>query len=467
MIKARAFLIQFISLICLIFLINGLLHPALSQSYIKKNFLYNKSLLSSSNSSTWSRIWEREPSIGEEIITDSSYNVYVIGRIYWPPEDLIFNIKYDEYGHEQWNTTWKFKNIAWGYNVAGLMVDTQQNIYNLINLYSLEDKSVLMKINNTGFSEWNQTFSGNADLIYIDKYDKVYVSGHIWDGTLDKGYIFLKKFDQNGISLWNNTFLVDDFHHISLGYPCAIMVDHLNQTFVAGVLHTYGFPGESTYFSFGNYNPAPFLYITVYNSSGNLISFHKWRIYDYYISKKMIFDISCNFYVMGVDKSLSFNKLFKYNSSGELIFSTPDWEKDAIEDPSEFWKYIALDPSNNTYCSGTNFWTGIRNSELYIVKNDNEGNFEWDGAYNFFHDTHGGDIYIDSNFSIYLTGNNDEKTLTLKNPNLGNFSEDIFHNIDIGIIISTTVIFCIGGLIGIFFYIRFSRRSSNKTLKFD
>ena len=459
MIKARMFLFKFIFLICLIFLINGLLSPLWSHNFIKTNSSNFDSLLDSSNSSTWSRIWETEHSIGEELVTDASYNVYIAGRIYEYTDNKIFNIKYDKYGFEQWNKTWKFYDYCENVKLA---IDSRSNIFNLVS-FSLSDLSVLMKINNSGFSEWNQTIKGCANVIYLDKLDNIYISGYIWDSNTDMAYIFLKKFNQNGISLWNNTFLVDDFHDLSLGYPCAIMVDHLNQTWVAGLLHTLGFPGESTYLSFNYYTPAPYVYISVYNSSGNLVSFHKWRIYDYYISKKIIFDTSCNLYLMGVDKSLSLNKLFKHNSSGELIFSTPDWHKDAIGETLEFWENIAQDPSNNTYCTGINyFWTGRGNYELYIVRFDNQGNFEWDGAYNLFHDARCSDIYIDSNYSIYLTGINDERMLILKNPILGDFSDPFYINLEL--IISASSIFCIWGLIGIFFYIRFLRRSPKKVL---
>lgn len=437
-------LINFIFLICLIFLINGLLNPFLFNNFNKSNFPNNNSLPKSSNSSTWSRIWEDDTLYGEHIVTDTSYNVYIAGTVYTNQSDKALNIKYDKYGVEQWNRTWKVNGFSYHVDFS---IDSQSNIYNLIVL-SPRDLSVLMKINSTGVSQWNRSFKGNAKCIYLDQLDNIYISGYIWDWENDKQYIYLKKFNQKGISLWNSTFIRDDYHSL-MGYPRTIMVDHLNRIFVAGYLTSEDFP---------------YAYISIYDSLGTLISFHKWEIYDYYIKSNMILDTSCNLYLMGIDKTHTRNKIFKYNSSGKLLFSSPEWHKDAIEEHSEFWEFIAQDPLNNTYCSGTNyFWNGRDNFELYVVKFDNQGNFEWEGAYNYYGNTWHIDIYIDSNFSIYLIGVNDGRFFILKNPILGAAILDPFY-FNIELIIYTSSIFCIWGLIGIFFYVRFLRRSPKKVL---
>ena len=314
-----------------------------------------------------------------------------------------------------------------------------------------------MKINNTGKSDWNQTIVGDAQCIYLDEHDNIYISGYIWDWSRDELHIYLKKFNKNGISQWNHTFLMDDIIDL-FGFPCTIMVDHLNQTYVAGILATPGFQDDSGYYSFGSYYPAPLIFFCIYNSSGDLVLFNMWRILDYFISTSMIFDTSCNLYLIGADKLVSQNNILKYNSSGHLQLSTPDWQKNAIVHSIEFWKDIALDPSNNIYCGGTNYYyTGIPNYELYLVKFHNEGNLEWDGAWNHLSDSQFRDIYIDSNFSIYLTGNSDIRALILKNPIFGEFSNPFYINIDV--VISLLFIFSVWGMIGIFFYIRFLRRS--------
>jgi len=437
----------------LIFLISGLYYPSWSQKHSKNVFLNFNSLKNSSNSSTWSRIWEVDSTIGEEIATDLSNNVYIVGRFYRHPEDPIFNIKFDEYGHEQWNATWKLNNNT---SIAGLVVDSQQNIYNLVNLYALEDKSIIMKINNIGKSVWNKTIAGNTDCIYLDKHDNIYISGRIWDWRKDELHIYLKKFNKNGISQWNHTFLMDDIINL-FGFPCTIMVDHLNQTYMAGILSTSGFE-NGDYHSFGSYYPAPLIFTCIYNSSGNLVSYNMWRILDYYISTSMIFDTSCNLYLIGADRNVSRNIILKYDSSWHSQLLTPDWQKKEIGDSSEFWEHITLDIYNNIYCGGTNYYfTGKSNYELYLVKFNSLGNLEFDGAWNYLSDARCMDIYVDSNLSIYLTGSSDKRALILKNPVFGEFSNPSYININI--IITLTTIFCICGIIGIYFFIRFRRRS--------
>lgn len=451
--KSRLFLAINCFILSMGFLLTGLYYPFWSQNHSKNNFLNYNSLLNSSNPSTWSQIWEVDSSVGEEIVTDLSNNVYIVGRIYEYPEDSIFNIKYDKYGYEQWNTTWKFDSNC---DIAGFTADTQYHIYNLVKFYYPEKKSILMKIDNTGKSVWNKTIAGDAGCIYLDKHDNIYISGYIWDGSRDELHIYLKKFNKNGISQCNHSFLMDDIINL-FGFPCTIMVDHLNQTYVAGILWTSGFKDEH-YHSFGRYHPAPLIFTCIYNSSGNLVSYNMWSILDYYISSIMIFDTSSNLYLIGADKLISRNIILKYNSSGHLQFTTPDWQKDAIVDSSEFWEHITLDSYNNIYCGGTNhYFTGKPNSELYLVKFNNEGNFEFDGAWNNLSDTWCRDIYIDSNLSVYLTGDRDKRALILKNPVFGEFSNPPYININL--IITLTSIFGISGMVGVYFYIRFRKRS--------
>lgn len=457
--KAKLFIVIVVLTFCLFFLISGLYSPSWSQNHSNKNFPNYNTLKKSSNSYTWSRIWEVDISAGEKIITDLSNNVYIAGKIS-RYEDSIFNIKFDKHGHEQWNITWKLPNNTYCH-IVGLLVDTQQNIYNLVKHYYPEDISILMKINNTGKSDWNITIAGTADCIYLDKHENIYISGYIFEGKGDLLYIYLKKFNKNGISQWNHTFLMDKIIDL-YGFPCTIMVDHLNQTYMAGILSTNGFK-DNDHHQFGSYYPAPLIFTCIYNSTGNLISYNMWRILDYYISTSMIFDTSYNLYLIGADRKISHNIILKYNSSGYLQYITPAWQKDAIVDSSEFWEFITLDSLNNIYCVGTNhYYTGMFHYgkfhyELYIAKFHNEGNLELDGAWNHLSNVHCYDIYIDSNFSMYLTGTIDKRTFILKNPILGEFTNPTYININM--IITLTTIFCVCGIIGIYFYIRFKERS--------
>jgi hypothetical protein len=412
----------------------------------------------SSNSNTWSYLWDFDYSFGEAIITDPSCNVYIAGRIYSYPENKIFNIKYDKNGFKQWNVIWSLNEKC---SIADMALDNQSNMYNLVQK---ESESLLMKINSSGFSEWNKTIEGTAECMYIDKFDNIYIYGDLWNLSSDEQYIYLKKIDQYGKSIWNNSLLTDDLYstysfYSSHGLPRTIIVDDLNQTYAGGLFFSSGFPGESTYYMFGSYIPAPYAYISIYDSSGILTSFKKWRISEYYITINMVFDNFCNLYLMGADKSISHNTLLKYNSSGILQFST-NWHNKAIE-RIEFWYYIAQDTLNNTYCAGENFfWDGKVNYIVYYVKFNNQGIVEWDGECDLYYNAGIGDLYIDSNFSVYLTGQNAGKMMILKNPILSPILDPFYINIELTIILSS--IFSIWGLAGIFFYVYVMRNSPKK-----
>lgn len=418
--KMKSWLLKSIFLISLIPLTNESFNSCFFKNYNMDDHLEFNPKLNSSKSNNWSRIWDFYQSNGEQIITDNSSNVYIAGRTFnvSMSKSKIINVKYNKFGSEQWNDCWMFNGEC---SVKEFAIDSESNIYNLVSINAFpDDKNVLMKINSSGFSEWNKTFEGSIKCVHIDKHDNIFVSGYIWDWTNDIEYIFLKKFDQNGISQWNSTFRNEDYFSL-IAYPLAIMIDHANQTCVAGLINTYGFPGETDYLSFGSYIPSPYVYVTIYDSSGVLTSLHKWRILDYYITSDIIFDPSLNFYLMGVDRSLTRNILLKYDFFGNLLFSS-DWQKNGIEETFEFWQHIAQDKLNSTYCAGVNYWDRRNNHEIYLVKFDNQGNLEWDGACNI-QNTYCDDLCIDSNFSLYLTGSSNSKMLILKNPSLVDINE--------------------------------------------
>ena len=388
----------------------------------------------------------------EKVVTDSSNNIYIAGGFCSNQEGPIFNVKFDEYGQKLWNSTWKLNNNF--KIITDLAVDTEQNIYNLVKFY-FPDTSVIMKINNSGKSIWNKTFAGIANSIHIDKHDNIYVSGEIFNHKNDKVHIFLKKFNSDGKSIWNHSFLLDDIYDL-YGFPCTIMVDHLNQTYVAGIIST-----RSWSFSFGNYWGAPIIFTCVYNSSGSLVSFYSWHREDYYISSTMIFDTFCNLYLMGTDKEITQNIIFKYDSSWHLNITIADWQNDAIVGTSDVWESIFIDNSKNIYCAGINsFFSGY---ELYLVKFNSSGHLGFDGAWNNLSITWCYDMHVDSELNIYISaltgiGIYNQRALILKNPVLGEFSNPSIP-IDIPYIISISSIVFVCGMAGIYFIIHFRRRS--------
>lgn len=456
--KVKSCLFKPVFLISFILLANGSFNSSFLKNCNMNNHLDYNPQLKSSNSNNWSLVWDFYQSIGEHIITDKSNNIYIAGRTFNVSNDKsqIVNVKFNKFGSEQWNECWVFNNQC---SIKEFAIDSESNIYNLVSIQSFPNtKNILMKIDSSGFSEWNKTIEGTIECVHLDKYDNIYISRYIWDWTYDIEYIYLNKFDQNGKSLWNNTFRNKDFFSL-IAYPLAIMVDNFNQTYIAGLINSNGFPNDPVYYQFGSYIPAPYVYISIYNTSGVLTSLHKWRIYDYYVTSDIILDSSYNIYLMGIDKSINKNILLKYDFYGNLLFSS-DWHRNAIEETYEFWQDIAQDPLNHTYCAGVNYWDRKNYYEIYLVKFDDQGNIEWDGAYDV-QNTYCGDLHIDSNFNIYLTGSDNGKMLILKNPILIEITDPVDTNpVDNNINLLILICFIVGisGL-GIFLFFKYVRRS--------
>lgn len=455
-IRSQLVMICFLSSIGL--LSNCFYYSNESQFYNEDNFLRSNTKLNSLNSSSWCRTLAVN-TVGERIVTDSSNNVYIVGRFYLHSDDPFFNIKFDNYGQQLWNTTWKVTGDC--KQTSGLAVDSKQNIYNLVNFYSLEDTSLILKINSSGKSVWNKTFAGYFNSIYLDKHDNIYLSGYSWDWKRDERHIILKKFSSDGISQWNHSFIMEDIIYLS-GSPCTMMVDHLNQTYVAGMIMTSGFQNGIEYSNaFGSYNAAPIIYTCVYNSSGHLLSIDWWNMQYNYISTTMTFDTSCNLYLMGTDKEITQNIIFKYDSLWDLNLTIDNWQNNAIVGMSDVWESISIDQSKNIYCGGTNSYFSGR--EIYLVKFNSSGQVKFDGAWNNLSEAYFIDFYVDSNTNIYITGLSgigpyNCRAIILKNPVLGEFSNPP-QPLNIGLILTTTSIIFVCGMVGIYFYIQYKRRS--------
>jgi hypothetical protein len=413
------------------------------QFYNEDTFQKSNIIMISSNSSSWSQTWGIN-AIGEDLVIDSSKNVYIIGVFYLDPDEPIFNVKFDKNGQERWNRTWKL-NINWT-SITGLAVDTEQNIYNLVTLHSYEDTSVLMKINSSGNSIWNKTFNGDATVIYIDDYDNILVSGRNWDWKEDEMYIFLNKFNKNGICQWNYSFLLDKYIEEIGGTPRTIMVDQLNNTYIAGEIWSMGAINR--------------VFTCSYNSSGHLISCTIRDTGRSYVSSSMVYDKSCNLYLIGINQEETHNKILKYDLSWELQSTTHYPNIEALGERSELFNEITLDLYNNQYCCGQNhFYSG---TEIYIAKFNSSG-LDFIGAWNNISSARCYDIKVDSELNIYITGSTgvgflNKRALILKNPVLGEFSNPpIPINISYIISISSFVFVC--GMAGIYFVIHFRRRS--------
>ena len=410
------------------------------------------------DNSSWDCTWGLGSSYyGEKIITDSANYVYVSGCIVvneWNNTFKMFIVKLNESGEEQWNFTTR---INGEYYCKGISIDSEFNIYNLgLKFKPLNEEWSLLKFNSSGDLLWNRTFNGMANCLYVDSFNKIYVSGYTFDWETDDSTRFLIKFNEMGLTQWNNTLITG-----SIQRPYALMVDEFNNTYSAGI---YSHGTEGLVWGTGHFNYAADIFFWTYNFAGDLITNEILDMELYHISSYMFFDKFAHLYLIGTDDSFDKCILFKYNYSGELQMRI-DWQNDVLEDHYELWRNIAFDSSENIYCSGENhFLTGETNSEIYLVKFNKTGNLELEGAWNKYKHASLLDTFVDSSNNIFITGGCEYGAYIIKNPALGAFSNPIFYLDEEAIFLITvfSVIFGVCILLGIVFYIHSLKKGSSQ-----
>ncbi|MBY9016022.1 MAG: hypothetical protein KGD68_10055 [Candidatus Lokiarchaeota archaeon] len=401
------------------------------------------------DNSSWDCTWGLGSSYDwEKIITDSANCVYVSGRIVvnrWNDTCKMFIVKLNESGDEQWNFTTR---INGDYYCKGISIDSEFNIYNLGLMWKLSDTEwSLLKFNSSGDLLWNRTFIGNANCMYVDSFNKIYVSGFTFDWETDDSSLFLIKFNEMGSIQWNNTLITGYIRR-----PYALLVDEFNNTYSAGI---YSDGTADLNWHVGHFCYAADIFFWRYDFSGDLISNEILDMGLYHISSQMFFDNFTHLYLIGTDDSFAKSILFKYNYSGELQLRI-DWQKDSLEDHSELWRNIAFDSSENIYCTGENyFWTGKPFYEIYLVKFNKTGKMELEGAWKKYNQPYLEDTFVDSSNNIFITGSCEYGVFIVKNPIWGPFSNPIFYLDEetIFLIIVFSVIFGVWILLGTLYYI--------------
>ena len=303
----------------------------------------------------------------------------------------------------------------------------------------------LLKLNSSGTFQWVKSYgASNNDLgrdVAIDSNDNIYLTGN-FRGTVDFGggdvssnpsanaYIFLVKFNSSGVFQWVYTAGgtgVDDVRSLAL--------DSSDNPYITGSFQsTVNFGGGNT--TAANTND---LFILKLNSSGAYQSIYTSNIDTTQKAKGLFIDSSGNVYATGIfQNTVNFGGgniissgqdiyLLKLNSS--LAFQ---WVKRFAVDNgglgTALGAAVTVDEDGNVYSvgqiSGTYNLGGINqvsggNKDVFIVKHDASGTFQWSK-------TLGGgsamdgydkaqDIVIDSNGFIItvgqISGNTDFSTV--------------------------------------------------------
>jgi uncharacterized delta-60 repeat protein len=190
----------------------------------------------------WNRTWGgSEQDIGWGIAVDSSDNIYINGftKSFSMGDWDIALVKYDENGIQQWNSTWggAERDIGWG-----IAVDSSDNIYIIGETESFGAEHadiVLVKYDGNGILKWNHSWGGanweEGLGVAIDSSSNVYVSGDTYNDVTENSDLVLVKYDENGIQQWNQTWggVGDD---VSWG----IVVDSSDNVYLTGYTESFG-----------------------------------------------------------------------------------------------------------------------------------------------------------------------------------------------------------------------------------
>lgn len=381
---------------------------------------------------------------GNDVVTDDSGNVYITGvfsntlsigsfSVTSIGSTDIFVAKFNSSGQIIWLIGEGGAGEDKGF---GIEIDQANNIYvcgffsSSITIgtttYTSEgEKDILwLKYDNAGSllasKVWGDIYSDVATKIFIDDYDKIYLTGYFEDTVNFDSYtlisedtrdMLLLKLDTGGNVIWARKAGGQGGN-----YGWDINVDN------TGIVYVTGFAaGHDMHFgSITTTNTDVF--ISSFDTSGAVL----WAnsidaigigvLYGNSVSS----DVSGNVYITGFsfqDQNMHFGSTIlsgnnsyvaKYNSSGNLV-----WAKGIATNTIDGANYIVVDSGKNIYIAGFLDYWGVFGADtiytnggedVFIAKLDSNGNYIWsalaggsgtDGAYS---------LTLDNNGSIVLTG---------------------------------------------------------------
>ncbi len=385
------------------------------------------------------------------VAIDSSDNIYITGTssgsnvfgasVTSGTTDDIFVVKLNSSGVVQWVYTAGGTGRDRGRKIA---LDSSGNIYVTGYYWSTVDfgggnvtsngswDAFLLKLNSSGTFQWVKTYGASTgnDLgrgVAIDSNDNIYMLG-TYRGTVDFGAgdvaatdadIFLIKFNSSGVFQWVYTAGGSGFDDSR-----ALALDSSDNPYITGSYsNTVNFGGGNI--TAANTND---LFILKLNSSGAYQDIYTSNIDTTTKGKGLFVDSSGNIYATGTfQNTVNFGGgnitssgmdiyLLKLNSSFAF-----QWVKRFASDDGESGQALGLavtvDDDGNVYSGGQiggSYNLGGQsvvsgsNNDVYIVKHDSSGTFQWSKT---FGGAAGGDstdkaqdIVIDSNDFIITVG---------------------------------------------------------------
>lgn len=328
----------------------------------------------SSGGYQWNRSWDAGANDNAfAIAIDSLNNIYLTGYTDLGTGGCNMSlVKLNNSGMHQWNCTWGGIEYDTG---LGVVIDSSDNIYVTGYTHSfgagLEDM-FLVKYNSSGVQQWNCTWGGiysdTGHGVAIDSSHNIYITGNTRSYGAGKTDMYLVKFSNSGIQLWNRTWGEFDYDN-----AYGIAIDSSDDIYIGGYTHSFG-AGQDD------------MCLVKYNSSGVQQWNRTWGGNDYDFCKALGLDSSKNVYLAGSTKSFGIGDydicLIKYSIEPQITINSPNHNEFFKNDAPNFNISISVleGDLNTTWYSLDGGIINITFSELIGTIDQTEWNKKGDGT---------------------------------------------------------------------------------------
>ncbi|MHA1520772.1 MAG: hypothetical protein ACTSRK_11370 [Promethearchaeota archaeon] len=356
----------------------------------------------------WNKTWGGDLNdTAINVAVDSADNVYVLGtydmtiepitsvsgesfsdnrlnQLLQPPPrentgDIVL-LKYNNLGEVQWEQTWGGSGRD---DSRAIVVDSSDNIYVVGS--AADGDVVFLKYDSSGELQWDKSWSslGRASAITLDSEDNIFITGDI------SGNMILWKFNSLGNEIWERIW--DGGSLLDLGW--AVEVDSLNNIYVTGLKLDANVGGD--------------LFLVKYDTSGHLQWETSWGGSLFEDAHSIAIDSSDNIFVAGCCLSFGAGKndlsVVKFNSAGQL-----QWNKTWGGNESDGgWDMLTLDLAGNIYLGASTSSFGVGLSDGVLVKLNSTGDHQWNTTWGGSETDGFSSIVVDASDNIYLVGTTD------------------------------------------------------------
>lgn len=361
-----------------------------------------------------------------DVVTDNSGNIFITGSYdvfadfgdttLVTETENVFIAKLDGDG----NFLWAKSVLNFGtLEVVTITLDNSGNIIiagNFAGRFQIESGEeflssggfdvFIIKYTPDGDFVWLNQFGGVEDNyvndISTDTFNNIYFTGYNNSPTSGSNQIYTASFNESGVFQWQRSTIGIGFYDKGTG----ICVNNMNNIFVTGAF------GDTKIFESSNAltqdtvvsNGITDIFLAKYDLSGNLMWVQNVDNPDYDEGAKLSADVNGDIVLTGLTSATSGVNVYlaKYSEGGSLI-----WETLLTFFPYNVYPKMALDNAGNIsviFLStlGDNSNSGL--GEIYFSRVNNQGVHLWTTNYGSFDFDDPGDVDIDINGDIVLSG---------------------------------------------------------------